>query len=389
MFEFKEETPHSLTIQSLELRSFRNYETLQLNNIGNTSVFVGENAVGKTSIVEAIQLLTDMKSFRSTHASELVSWNSDHAQVKAVFTDGQRVLEEVLDIKDGKRRYSLNGKPKSVQTLKGLLPAVIFTPDDLNLVKGPHSKRRESIDNLGMQLSKNFHAVRNDYQKLLKQKNQALKDGLSRAVVESINEVLAKVGAQYLSHRLILLDTFTPLFSHAYKTITSGNEQATIRYRFLWGDECGVEEFIDQSPKESLQKHLVTALSGAIDEEYARKKSVVGPHADHITYVLAKAGDNQGFRNASQYASQGQQRSITLASKMAELRTIQTIVHQQPVLLLDDVMSELDETRRTMFMQLVEDGIQTFITTTNLSYFNDDLISNAHIYHLPFKEPIA
>ena len=378
-----------LKIKDLELISFRNYSNIKLSNIQNLSIFVGQNAVGKTSIIEAIQLLTELKSFRATSADQLVQWGKDSSVVKVVISDGQRHIEEELHISEGKRKYFVNQKAKRIQDLKGFLPAVVFTPDDLNLIKGSNSKRRDSIDSLGMQLSKNFYSVRSDYQKLLKQKNQALKDSMSTSVLESINEVLSKVGAQYIFHRLTLLNIFVPYLETFYLSISGENEKIQLVYEPSFGKEL-IEEslcvwpYSAQLSKDAIQENFYKDLVKVLPDEMDSRRSKIGPHADKFIFNISVGSDI--FNNAEHYASQGQQRSIVLAFKMAELQTIQNILHQRPVLLLDDVMSELDEARRSFFMDLIGGEIQTFITTTNLSYFTDDVIQSAHIYNLPLEE---
>lgn len=373
----------NLAIKALHLCAFRNYKNLDLGPLGKLSVFVGKNAIGKTSIIEAVQLLTDLKSFRTNQSLEFVSWGENTASISLEITDGTRDLNEELKIIEGKRQYFLNGKKKRIQDLKGLLPSVIFTPDDLTLIKGPHSKRRDTFDNLGVQLSKNFYSVRVDYNKLIKQKNQALKDEMSLAYIESLNDVLIKVGSQYCIHRLTLLYSFLPFFKETYQTTTSGLELADIRYKFSWGEE--IKDF-SQVNKEYIQQQFSAALQEFLEDELASKRSKIGPHADQIDVFISPFSETPTFRNASIYASQGQQRSLVLAFKMAELRTIQELIHQQPVLLLDDVMSELDEDRRRMFMNMVLGNVQTFITTTNLNYFEEDVIQQADIYKLPFED---
>ena len=362
----------NLRIQALELHNFRNYSHLQLNNIGNLSLFVGKNAIGKTSIIEAIQLVTALKSFRATHGSQLNMWGTNQSSVKANFSNGQRYLTERLEIIDGKRAYYLNDKKQNIQDIKGLVPAVVFTPDDLELVKGSHSIRRTSLDDLGSQLSKNFYVVKNDYQKLLRQKSQALKDEADKTFIYSINEVLAKVGAQFFVHRRTLCNKLSPFLESAYHSIVQNDEILQMSYIPHWTEEGHT------ATKEELEQHLFEQMNASIDEERSRKKNLIGPQTDEIVFYL-------NDQNSIHYASQGQQRSIVLAYKIAEANTIQEIRGQQPVLLLDDVMSELDESRRIAFMNFVQQDRQTFITTTNLSYFDEGLIKQADVYELPFN----
>lgn len=367
----------SLQLKAIELHNFRNYDYLELQDISNLSIFVGKNAVGKTSILEAIQLVTALKSFRATNASQLVKWGAKKARVKALFNNSKRNLELQMDVEDNKRKYFLNGKSKQIRDLKGLFPAVIFCPDDLNLVKGSNTQRRTSLDNLGVQLSKNFYSVRNDYQKILKQKNQALKEEFELPLLESINDVLAKVGAQFFIHRQTLCSKLKPYIESYYSLLTNNSEQLTIHYIPSWEKENATFSEYNYS-KEELYEILLKEINNSYAEEKARKKSVVGPHADELMFLLNE-------RNAIHFASQGQQRSIVLAYKMAELQVLQESLSQLPVLLLDDVMSELDEFRRQAFMDFTKDTIQTFITTTNMSYFDTHVLNDSTLYNLPLQ----
>ena len=160
------EAGDELHIASLDLLHFRNYDAFHLDDVGYLTILVGPNAVGKTSIVEAIQLVTALSSFRTSKASRLVKWGETRAHVGARLVGESRDLEIGLGIVGGSRSYKLNGKAKRVSDLAGLLPAVTFTPDDLHLVKGAAAARRDALDALGAQISKNFAAVRGDYVKL-------------------------------------------------------------------------------------------------------------------------------------------------------------------------------------------------------------------------------
>ena len=374
-----EETIHpfnqdGLHLKAIHLGNFRNYDVFDYRNIGDLTIFTGPNAVGKTSIIEAIQLMTSLQSFRSTQTAQMVKWSEISSIVETHIVGDGRDLDLKLSIEDGHRRYELNGKKKSIQQLKGLLPAVIFTPDDLHLVKGSSSARRGSIDDLGSQLSKNFFSVKNDYAKLIKQKNQALKDAAEKAYIESINEVLLRVGAQLLAHRMVILGKVDPLLRYFYSAITGSNERVGIVYQPSWLSES--EDGIWLYEKQRCLDEYRKSLEENFNQERIRQRAIIGPHTDSIWFTI-------DARNAVHYASQGQQRSIVLAYKLAELAIIQDMLDQRPILLLDDVMSELDENRRNAFMTFISDDIQTFITTTNVDYFNSAIKEKACLVQLP------
>ncbi len=380
-----------LRLHSLSLHSWRNYDTFKLNDVGNLTILVGPNAVGKTSIIEAVQMVTALKSFRTSHYGQMVLWGNERAVVHANLVGGGRDLDLRLCVDKGKRSYQLNGKSKRVQDLKGLLPAVTFCPDDLNLAKGSNAARRDALDGLGSQLSKNFYAVKSDYTKLIKQKNRALKDELPDAYIDSIDDLLVRVGVQLMSHRMVIVDKLRPAFQRFYDEITAGKEHLDFAYIPSWETRDLDDEIVSRGTLEGISidknnfdkayatKCLTSSLAQNRSQERSRKKSVVGPHADKVAFLL------EG-RNALHYSSQGQQRSIVLAFKLAEASVIQETLQQKPLLLLDDVMSELDQDRRRYFMDFISDDIQTFITTTNEEYFDDSIKLNADVVRLKERD---
>ena len=368
----------NLRLKSLSLQDFRSFTSYRLSDIGPLTIFLGKNAVGKTSVIEAIQLLTELKSFRASSPSQLVAWGASHASVGGVFEGGGRLIELDLHIEPGKRLYRVNGKAKRMQELKGQLPAVIFTPDDLQLVKGSASARRTSIDDIGSQISQNFFAVKKDLATLLKQKNQALKDGLEDAFIDSIDEVLVMVASQYLVHRLKVISYVQEEMARFYTDITNGKERLSVAYQYSWdrfGTGKGVQENPQVEERDVLENRLRETTKAFRFIERSKKRAVIGPQGDNISFCL-------DGKDASAYASQGQQRTIVLAYKLAEASLYQKLLNQKPVLLLDDVMSELDETRRAYFLDFVTGDLQTFITTTHLEYFDQRIVDTARIERL-------
>lgn len=369
------ESGRDLRVESIDLRDFRNFREFSMRGIGPLTILVGPNAVGKTSVIEAIQMMTALRSFRTNQYSQMIRWESPAACVDAGLSGAGRSLEMSLSLREGKRVYSLNGKSKRVQDLKGLLPAVSFSPDDLNLVKGPDSNRREAVDALGTQLSKNFYAVKSDYAKLIRQRNRALKDGAPDAYIESIDDVLVLVAAQLVSYRLHIIGKMQPAFGDYYRDISGGAETLGVRYLPSWLQ--GVDGVAGLPDTFGFDKHecaraLQRSLASRRGEERARGKTVVGPHADKLAFML-------DGRDALHFSSQGQQRSIVLAWKMAQVELAPELVGERPLLLLDDVMSELDADRREAILTYVERGVQTIVTTTNLGYFPDELLDKARV----------
>lgn len=364
-------TKENLQISSLKYKNFRNYSSFDLSNIGALTIFIGKNAVGKTNILEGIQLLTAQTSFRNPQTSELCSWDTKHTSLKSHLSNGNRELDIEMNINEGKRKYFLNGKVKQIQELKGTFSSVLFSPDDLDLIKGTNTVKRNALDQIGVQISSNYYVIKRDYERILHQKNQLLKDTFSAELLESINETLIKIGTQLFCYRYSLYKRVREKFTLLYPGIVDTNEKADILYVPSWNEV--VED------KEKVAEILRVTLLNMQDEEIKRKRSLVGPHKDEIQFVL-------DGKDAKIYGSQGQQRSLVLCFKLAEVKIIQEVLNRQPILLLDDVMSELDEQRRNALITFISDDIQTFITTTNLHYFNEEMIKKANIVELPIEK---
>jgi DNA replication and repair protein RecF len=285
-----------------------------------------------------------------------------------------------MDINEGKRQYSLNGKKKLRGSLKGIVPAVIFTPDDLSLIKDSAEARRRLIDDIGQQLSAVYQEIITEYQKTVRQRNSILKEQREGRyhphILESWDENLLSLGSSLFLHRLKLYKRLVDKASGFYACFSDG-ETLTSRYIPSFnrlGVEYTDEELLDME-KERIVELLTRAHEVVRDEECARAQTLIGPHKDEILFSI------EGY-NARSYGSQGQQRSIALALKMAQLAVIQEISGNQPILLLDDVMSELDKKRRSMLIQTLAQDIQTVITATDLSYFNEELLKDAQIIEL-------
>ena len=366
-----------MLIESISLSDFRNYERFHIEDFGKLTVFIGQNGVGKTNVLEALQLLTSASSFRHPQIINLVREGRKNGYATLKAGDGSRSLSIELMLEAGKRRYSVNGKAKSGADVRGRIPSVIFTPDDLQLVKGSSGAKRTALDDLGMQLTRNYYVVRRDYEKTVRFKNRLLRDEASRDLIESINETLITCGAQLFCLRAALFDRMVPIVSRVYAELSGGAEEFTALLRPSWERLSKSES--SESPTENpaeIRERLALELERWHHEERRRGRALVGPHADEVLLMLEQ-------RDASMYASQGQQRSIVLAWKMAEVETIRSILSVTPALLLDDVLSELDGSRREMLVRFVTEEVQTFVTATDLDGFAEELLDRAKVVKLP------
>ncbi|WP_296011054.1 DNA replication/repair protein RecF [uncultured Adlercreutzia sp.] len=369
----------TLRIESLSLRNFRSYHAADLADLGDITVLVGENAVGKTNLIEAIQLLTSLTSFRHSPIDQLLRRGEERALASLEASDGVRQLSVELRLEGKARKYRLNGKAKRPIDLKGLIPSVVFTPDDLGLAKGSNSGRRTALDTLGAQVNKNYYAVRRDYEKVLRHKNRLLKDEADPALVAAMDEMVVTVGSQLACYRVALLARLVPHLVAKYAEIAGAREQLSVSYGLSWASEDEADEGIPQFTRDEAREGLARALHERAGEERRRARALVGPHADTITFRL----DGQ---DASLFGSQGQQRSVVLAYKLAEAAVIEELLDQKPLLLLDDVMSELDGRRREALVDAMAGGSQTFITTANIDYFDKTMLAKSDIVQLPLSD---
>lgn len=367
-----------LAIARVEYGDFRSYRRFTLDGVGDMTLIVGPNATGKTNLLEGIQLTTALSSFRSPRADHLIRSGASSCFVKTTLAGDERLVDIELRVTAEGKSYLFNGKPRRAHTLRGIAPSVMFCPDDLNLVKGPQAVKRAQVDGLGAQLSANYHAVRKDYEKILRQKNRSLKEGVSGAYLASINEVMASVGAQLYRFRGQLVDSLAPYVQELYRSLARGREQVGLVYVPSWERkriDLERESTLPTIDRQAAADVLRDAMEQHAADESERRSACVGPHLDRLEFYL-------DGRNASSFASQGQQRSIVLAYKMAELLLLRDRLDQAPILLLDDVMSELDDDRRRALLELVSGEAQTFMTATNAERFDLSALPDAAVVNL-------
>lgn len=368
-----------LRLQSLKLASFRNHREFSLDDLGELTILLGENGVGKTNVLEAIALTTAAQTFRHSPVASLIREGDDSARIVAELSDGNRALTTELLLEPGRKRYAVNGKAKAVSDVRGTLPAVIFTPDDLELTKKSSHVRRDALDDFGVQLTASYSIVRRDYEKVIRYKNRLLKDEAPPLMVDSINETLVTCASQLYCYRVALVERLMPLIVQNHGRI-AGEESAVLSgsYTPSWQRVVEGPALDPDAPalsRDEVREHLEEALATHGPQERARKRSLIGPHNDQVDFFLDD-------RPVAEFGSQGQQRSIVLAWKLAEVELARQSLGINPVLLLDDVMSELDQSRRDMLVGFVTADIQTFITATDLISFNDDLLGRARIVEL-------
>lgn len=361
----------SFIVSKVQVRDFRNYSSFVLEPSPSLTVIVGPNARGKTNLLEGVQLLTEGVSFRRPSWGQVIRWDQEKAFLSLEADDGERRREVTLEIdRPGRRTYTLNGKRKrSSADISREMPCVTFTPDDLSIVKDSAETRREALDAVGVQLSATYARLKKEYERVVRQRNRLLKqEDMDEEGLSVWDERLVSLGARLTTHRAGLASMLSLHTSEAYARISQESE-LQMEYVPSWRRD-GVSGEVEEGTT-LIERHLELKAK----EERVRRTTLVGPHRDDITFLM-------DGRAAREFSSQGQQRSVSLAFKMAEVRVVTDVSGSRPILLLDDVMSELDASRREALAGMVGASAQTIMTTTNLEYFTHELLDSATVVSL-------
>lgn len=343
-------------VEQVYLSNFRNYEIGNVKFKDGTNVIYGANARGKTNILESIYIMSTSRSHRGAKESEMIRFGQNSAKIAIKFFSHSRENKAEIDFfNDKKKRIKINGMvADKTSQLMGYLNTVIFCPEDLKLVKGSPGVRRRMLD-LGIcQLrQKYFHSL-SSYYKVLEQRNKLLKDNPESEMLWVWNEKLVECGTDIIWYRSSFIERLNEKIKKIIKEIC--NEKIELIY------DCGFETESFKY-KENIKKSFEEELEKNILREKKLGMSLVGPHRDDFKIIL-------NDRESKLYASQGQQRTIALAIKMAEVELIKDDMGETPILLLDDVLSELDENRRDYVLNKIK-NIQVIITCTEKDLFGN------------------
>lgn len=357
-----------LLVTELRLADFRSFERKSIAFGPTTTILVGPNAAGKTNAVEALQLLTAGVSFRRPTPAQLVREGAESARIDARLVGDGRVVDVRCDVTAGRRSFSRNEKHVSAAEMPESLMSVLFSPDDLALVKRGASVRREELDDFGRQSAKGYANVLQAYQRAVEQRNRLLRDPQpDLTLLDAWDASVALGGATLLAARLRLFARLATKVREVYGQIAHGEELACA-YVCSLGDEA----LLKGLSRDDLCELFAERLLAARTDDLRRQQTTVGPHRDDLRFEILG-------RDARAFGSQGQQRSVALAVKMAEVELAAEVTGAAPLLLLDDVMSELDEARREAVTRFAERGVQTVITTTNLGYFSPGLLAASEV----------
>lgn len=390
----------SLVLQQLQLYNWKNIASATLEFSPAATILYGPNAAGKTNIIEAIHQCTTGVSFKHTPAAACISQGTLRCSATATLIDDARTItlackveaptpaasSENVPIPRAKRTLFTNGKPARPYTLSAYAPSIVFTPDDLQCIKQSAKTRRDEFDMFAKTITREYQHIYTTYTHCVEQRNTLLKQGISHDVRAAWDESFMRGAAALMYARMRLLERLYTHITDVYRTIAP-SETLTYQYVPSWLrlpahtpltiQKSAHTPFLPgETPTKDELYTLFSTLQPQIQNlEAQRMQTLLGPQRDDVQFFI-------NGMDARTCASQGQQRSIILAIKIAQVLLTQEIHDFYPILLLDDVMSELDELRRNTIFSLIHNGIQAIITTTNLGYFSPEIQARAKVVDL-------
>lgn len=361
----------------LSLRHFRNYGEQQIDFAAAKTILVGENAQGKSNLLEAVELLATLKSHRTSRDRDLVQQDQPVAQISASVRRELGLADLSLVLRQaGRRTAILNGEKLRRQLdFLGTLNAVQFSSLDLDLVRGGPGERRDWLDTLLIQLEPIYAHILSQYNQVLKQRNALIKQsygddsGESGPAIDATefalwDAQLAALGTRVMRRRARAIARLAPIAHQWHQAISGQREDLQIHYQ-------PNVPLVEDDPAVIQGSFLEKIQQRAIAEQHQRT-TLVGPHRDDIEFAINETPSRQ-------YGSQGQQRTLVLALKLAELHLIDEVIGEPPLLLLDDVLAELDLSRQNQLLEAIQDRFQTIITTTHLGAFGSQWMTSSQI----------
>lgn len=341
-----------MIVESIKLNHFRNYDNLELNFDGGTNLFYGDNAQGKTNILEAVYLCGTTRSHKGSKDREIIHFGEEESHICMRIKKGEIPYRIDMHLKKNKTKgIAINGLPvKKASELIGLGNFVFFSPEDLNIIKNGPSERRRFLDMELCQLDRIYLYHLSNYNKVLMQRNKLLKDfdfyPEAEPMLEIIDEQLVQYGSVLIKMRSSFTEGLNELLMDIHGSLSGRKEKLILKYE----NDVDISSF---GPK----------LKGNREKDIRTKITNQGPHRDDLCFLV----DGIDIRK---YGSQGQQRTAALSLKLAEIEIVKKRVKDTPVLLLDDVLSELDSSRQRYLLESIHD-IQTMITCTGIDDFVD------------------
>ena len=360
-------------LKTLSLRNFRNYQQQIVEFSAPKTILVGDNAQGKSNLLEAVELLATLKSHRTSRDKDLVKDEESVGQVSASLKREFGVSQLILTLRsNGRRTVNLNSENLRRQMdFLGVLNAVEFSSLDLDLVRGGPENRRRWLDTLLIQLEPVYAHIMSQYQKVLRQRNAFLKGNSENLHEKSLKSQLALwdtqlviTGTRVIRRRERAIQRLAPIAKSWHSNISGSTENLQIKY--------APNIPLSETHQGEVQQAFLDKIKQRTVAEMHQGTTLVGPHRDEVELIINDTP-------ARQYGSQGQQRTLVLALKLAELQLIEEVVGEPPLLLLDDVLAELDPSRQNQLLDAIQDRFQTLITTTHLGSFDSQWLNSSQI----------
>lgn len=339
-----------MIIKSLELQNFRNYDSLNIHFSSGTNILYGDNAQGKTNILEAIYLSSTTKSHKGSKDKDIINFEKEEAHIRTFLE--KEGIENKVDMhlrKNKSKGIAINGqKIKKAAELLGLLNVVFFSPEDLSIIKSGPAERRRFVDMELCQLDSFYIYNLNHYNKIVNQRNKLLKDMyFNPSLRDTLNiwdSQLVSFGSKIIERRKLFVQQLNEIIYDIHKKLSGDKEELVIKYE----PDVLIEDY-------------EKALLSCQEKDVKLKQTTVGPHRDDFSFMV-------GDIDIRKFGSQGQQRTAALSLKLSEIELVKKLTKENPVLLLDDVLSELDSNRQNYLLSTIGD-IQTIITCTGLDEF--------------------
>ena len=367
-------------LKSLHVKQFRNYIDQEVHFTPPKTVIVGNNAQGKSNLLEAVLLLATLRSHRVSKDRDLVRNGETIAEIIAICQRSRSIESYPVELgmwmrSSGKRTLKVNGVNQARHLdFLGNLNAVMFSSLDLDLVRGSPESRRNWLDTVLIQLEPIYINLLQQYNQVLRQRNALLKSIKQGQIQYDPQQMalwdaqLVTAGTRLIRRRSRLLERLTPIARHWHQAISGGSEYLEITYIPKFG-------FAPTDTVEHIHQAFFDAIVQKAIIEQHQGTSLVGPHRDEVALTI-------NHTPAREYGSQGQQRTLVLALKLAELELLESVIGEPPLLLLDDVLAELDLQRQDHLLNAIGDRVQTIITTTHLGSFDAQWLNSARIFQV-------
>ena len=354
-----------MRLKNLVLKNYRNYsdESLELNSGKN--LIIGKNAQGKTNILESIYFLSHLKSTRTSNNIELLKFNTSNMEISSVLDKNNTDIDLSIKFNDEKKKeLKVNNLKTTPKNFKNIIKTVLFSTNDLLLLRGAPQDRRDWLDRAISQIYPIYDEKLSKYEKIRVQKNNLLKDEkFNDTLLDVYNEQLAITGSNIVFLRKKFIKEIENIAKEKHSNISEG-ENLKLYYVSTFETGENIEETAENFRK---------ALDENKENEKRKYQSIIGPHRDDISFYI---NDTEAIK----YASQGQQRTIVLSLKMAELDILKDKIGETPILLLDDVLAELDDLRQNFLLNSIGENIQTIITSVDTLLFDQEFLKNVKIF---------